>query len=368
MAEPLRIMHVLFRFGIGGLENGLVNLINGLDEQHYRHWIVCLADYDERFARRLRACNVELCALGKRPGQDPRVWWRMWRLLRRVRPHVVHTRNIGALELQVLAWLARVPGRVHGEHGWDVNDLSGTVRKYRWLRRAVGLCVRRFIALSRDLERYLVDQVGIAPAKVSQIYNGVDSAVFHPAPAVPGPLVIGTVGRMKAVKNQTLLVQAFLELVQRRPDLAGSIRLRLIGSGPLEQECRALVAAAGAVDMVEFRGDSARVAEDLRALHLFVLPSQAEGISNTILEAMASGLPVVATAVGGNAELVVAGETGCLVALADRPALVAALERYVDDPALRARHGRRAREVVEARFGLPRMIAAYDEIYRSVAR
>lgn len=369
MASPITVVHVLFRFGIGGLENGLVNLINGLDRSRYRHVIVCLADYDPIFLQRVQVANIEIHALDKRPGQDLRVWWRMWRLLRAVRPTILHTRNFACLELQLLGYLVGVRGRVHGEHGWDVQDLDGSKRKYQIARRILGHCVHRFIALSRDLERYLLRDVGIAADKVVQIYNGVDQHCFVAVTRREGdaPLVVGTVGRMKTVKNQTLLCEAFLALLARRPELVDRLRLKLVGDGPLREDCERLVVAAGRQAQVEFAGDSAQVAEQLQRMDIFVLPSLAEGISNTILEAMASSLPVIATAVGGNPELVDDGQSGALVASGDMRGLSVAIERYVDDPALRARHGAHGRALVESRYSLSRMVADYDAVYRALA-
>lgn len=346
----------------------MVNLINGFPPGRYRHVIVCLDDYDADFLKRVHDPNIEIHALHKRPGQDLRVWLRMWRLLRRLRPDILHTRNFVSLELQLLALLAGVRGRVHGEHGWDVQDIDGTKRKYRVARRLLACCVSRFIALSQDLRRYLVEDVGITSRKVIQIYNGVDVEKFYPASRAAGAsIVIGTVGRMKAVKNQTFLCQAFIELLQRRTDLKGKIRLRLVGDGPLRESCAALLNAAGLTESADLIGDSAQVAEQLREMDIFVLPSLAEGISNTILEAMASGLPVIATAVGGNPELIEPGRTGLLIACGDVSALSSALEAYVEDRELRHAHGKQARAAVTARFSLPRMIAAYDEIYRELA-
>jgi sugar transferase (PEP-CTERM/EpsH1 system associated) len=363
--EPLRVAHVLYRFGIGGLENGIVNLVNGLGESRYEHHLVSLTAHDPDYLARLRTSNWTVHDLHKRPGQDPASWVRMWRTLRAIRPHVLHTRNLGALEMQLVGVAAGVRGRVHGEHGWDVQDLDGSVRRYRLLRRAVGSVVGCFIALSRDLERYLVDAVGIPAHKVVQVYNGVDCERFRPLPRPPREaIVVGTVGRMQAVKNQVLLCRAFLALARSRPELAARVRLRLVGDGPLKEECRRLMAEGGYADRIELPGASDDVASELARFDVFVLPSLAEGISNTILEAMAAGLPVVATAVGGNPELVEEGASGWLVGSEDAQALADAIARYVEDPALRERHGRRGRALAESRYSLRRMVQDYDDIYQ----
>ncbi|MEQ9058212.1 MAG: TIGR03088 family PEP-CTERM/XrtA system glycosyltransferase [Gammaproteobacteria bacterium] len=363
--EPVRVAHVLYRFGIGGLENGIVNLVNGLDAGGYEHHLVSLTAHDPTYLARLRTSNWAVHDLHKRPGQDPAVWGRMWQTLRAIRPHVLHTRNLGALEMQLVGLAAGVRGRVHGEHGWDVQDLDGRVRRYRVLRRAVGSVVGCFIALSRDLERYLVDAVGIPAHKVAQVYNGVDCARFQPTPRSLGSeIVIGTVGRMQTVKNQPLVCKAYLALAETRPDLAARVRLRLVGDGPLRDECRRIMASKGHAERLELPGASDDVAGELARFDLFVLPSLAEGISNTVLEAMAAGLPVIATAVGGNPELVEPGTSGWLVDSDDPAALAEAIARYLEDPAMLVRHGRRGRELAETRYSLQRMVQDYDDIYQ----
>lgn len=366
MSKPIRVVHALFRFDVGGLENGVVNLINGLERGAYEHTVVSLSNFEESFCRRITSADVDFRALHKREGNDPAIWGRMGRILREVRPHVLHTRNFAALELQAVGAVARVPRRIHGEHGWDMNDLHGSRRRYRLARRVFGLGVHRFIALSRDLETYLLDAVGVPRRKVVQIYNGVDESKFSPARRVPHEvLTIGTVGRMREVKNQTALCRAFAELLGRRPALTGRVQLLLVGAGPLTEPCRAIVEEAGVADAVEFAGETSAVQDALGRMDVFVLPSLAEGISNTILEAMATGLPVVATAVGGNPELVDEGRTGILVPADDLGAMTDALERYVDDDALRESHGKAGRARVEERFSLGAMVRAYDAEYRA---
>lgn len=369
-AGALHVAHVLFRFDVGGMENGLVNLVNRLPERDYVHEIICLDDFNATFAQRIRTANVRLHALHKRPGNDVRLWVRGWRLLRALRPDVLHTRNFGALELQIAGAAARVPFRLHGEHGWDVADLDGSNRRHRLARRAIGLGVHRFVALSRHIAHYLTSDVGIPPHRVTQIYNGVDERRFAPRP--PGgdgeAVVVGTVGRMQTVKNQTLLAAAFVRAMERAPELAGRTRLRFVGSGPLAERCRGICEEAGFGALVSFAGETDAVPDELAALDVFVLPSLAEGISNTILEAMATGLPVVATRVGGNSELVEDGTTGRLVAADDVDAMAETLIDYIGDAALRARHGAFGRKRVEERFGLDAMVGAYDAIYQQGAR
>jgi sugar transferase (PEP-CTERM/EpsH1 system associated) len=370
--RPL-IAHVIFRLGVGGLENGVVNLVNRLPAARFRHAVVCLTDYTD-FRRRITRADVTVHAIGKREGHDLAAAWRLYRLFRALRPAVVHTRNLGCLEALVPAWLAGVPARVHGEHGWDVFDPDGSSRKYRWLRRLHSPLVDRYVPLSQELERYLVAGVGIPVQRITRIYNGVDTECFRPGSgaglppdfADPDNLVIGTVGRMHGVKDQLNLVRAFVQLVQRLPEQAPRLRLALIGDGPLQAVCRTELEAAGLGAQAWLPGSRDDVPDLLRCLDLFVLPSQAEGISNTILEAMATGLPVIATAVGGNLELVAGGETGTLVPPNDPEALAGALAAYVRDPALRAAHARAARQRVEQRFSLDGMLARYGALYQDV--
>ncbi len=258
--RPL-VAHVIYRLGIGGLENGVVNLVNRLPEARFRHAIVCLTDYTD-FRRRIARPDVSVYAIHKGPGHDPGAWLRLYRLFRTLRPAVVHTRNLGCLEALLPAWLAGVPARVHGEHGWDVFDPDGRSRKYRLLRRLHSPLVDRYVPLSRELETYLVDAVGIPPARLTRIYNGVDTARFHPGDgaglpagfASPDSLVIGTVGRMHGVKDQRNLAQAFVELARLVPTQAARLRLVLIGDGPLRAECQALLARAGLAEQAWLPG------------------------------------------------------------------------------------------------------------------
>ena len=373
--EDLRplVVHVIHRLGTGGMENGLVNLINRAPSDRYRHAVVCLTDADS-FAERIMRSDVPVVTLHRPPGHSFGMYWTLWKVLLRLRPKVIHTRNLSTLEAQIVAWF--VPGavRVHGEHGRDVFDLHGANRKYNLLRRAVRPLVQRYVAVSRDLERWLVSAIGVAPGRIRQIYNGVDQSRFHPLSeraqdrlpagfAAPEAFVVGTVGRLAEVKDQATLVRAFSRMLRGNADEGKRARLIIVGEGPMRGQLEALIRDEGLEDVVWMAGDRDDVAELLGCLGLFVLPSLGEGISNTILEAMACGLPVIATDVGGNPELVDTGVTGLLVPAGDPDSLAKAMAAYLRDPELGKRHGRDALAKVTRRFCWDRCVAEYLDVY-----
>lgn len=374
--RPL-VMHVLYSFDVGGLENGVVNLINHMAYDRFRHAVVAIAQCAPSFCQRVRRTDVEFISLHKPPGHGVKLYPRLYRLFRQTRPAIVHTRNLAALEFAVPAAFAGVRARVHGEHGWDTSDPGGTRRKYQLLRRAYSPFVNRYVALSGQIESYLTDRVGIARGRVERICNGVDTQRFRPAVqrasiagspfADPAAVVIGTVGRLQTVKDQVSLVRAVA--IARKQGVDGSaLRLLIAGDGPQRAEVDSEIRAAGIADITWLAGERSDVPEVMRAIDVFALPSRAEGISNTILEAMASGLPVVATDVGGNAELVVAGQTGALVPAENPDAMAQALLRYTSDAALRQRHGAGGRQRVEQNFSIDNMVTRYTQLYESLLR
>nr|WP_316639047.1 TIGR03088 family PEP-CTERM/XrtA system glycosyltransferase [uncultured Roseateles sp.] len=371
--RPL-VLHLMHRFDTGGLENGVVNLINQLPEHAYRHAVMALTEVTD-FRQRIKRQDVQFIALNKPPGHGFWLYPQVYRLFRQLRPAIVHSRNLAALEMQVAAWAAGVPVRIHGEHGRDVGDLDGSNVTYQRLRRLYTPFVHHYVALSRDLAGYLQAKVHVPRPRIAQIYNGVDLSRFKPrdpaaARALPGcPFagpehwLVGTVGRMQTVKDQVSLARAFVVALEKRPDLKSRLRLVMIGDGPLRAQAQALLDAAGLADLAWLPGERDDVAQIMAGLDCFVLPSLGEGISNTILEAMASGLPVIATDVGGNAELVNDGQTGLIVPAADAQALAGAMARLADDPSGAEAMGRAGRSLVQQKFSLPAMVGAYQGLY-----
>ena len=375
--RPL-VLHVIHHLVTGGMENGLVNLINNLPESRLRHAVACIEDFSD-FRNRLVRADTEVCAMHRSRIGTWRLRRSLYQLCRRLRPAIVHSRGMSGLDALLPARLSGVRRCIHSEHGWDVNDLSGTKLKPIVLRRLHSPLIDRYITVSQDLNRYLIDKVHVRPDRITTICNGVDTAKFCPAEPKPqataprgfiGPesIVVGTVGRLQPVKDQATLIRACAQLAHSDAAIKAKLRLVIVGDGPLRNALTRLVDDLDIGGITWFAGDRQDVSQVLRWFDVFVLPSLAEGISNTILEAMASGLPIVATQVGGNPELVRDGVNGRLIPSADAQTLVQVLAEYLNHPTLRREHGAASRRIAVAKFSLKSMLETYQAEYEAVLR
>ncbi|ABK43112.1 glycosyl transferase, group 1 [Magnetococcus marinus MC-1] len=368
------LCHLVYRFDVGGLESVLVELMQRLPAERYRHSLVALTEVGV-LQQRLQGYGVAFYALHKQPGKDLAVWWRLYRLLRQLRPDLLHSCNLATIEGQLPAFLAGVPRRIHAEHGRDSYDLDGSNRKYRWLRRLLNPLIHHWVAVSGELHDWLAGPLKIQPAKIVTIANGVDLERFHPARADRAQLLAKSgfadeqvialcVGRLWPVKDQANLLTA-LALLQQQGRLGG-LRLVLVGDGPQRGALEQQVSASGLATVVRFLGTQFDVAPLMAAADLLVLPSLAEGTPLTVLEAMACGVPVVATAVGGVPALLQAGQQGALLPPGDAPALAEALQPYgvVSAKAWRRAQGAQGRARAEAQFGWARTVAAYEGLFQ----
>ena len=374
--NPPLIVHIVHHFDTGGMENGMVNLFNALPLARFRHAVICLTQYSS-FRERITNQNVDFYALHKLPGHHFAWVPQLWKLLRRLQPDIVHTRNLSALEAQLIAAAVGIRRTIHGEHGRDVFDLHGLNRRYTWLRRAVQPLVSRYIAVSQDLARWLHETVRVPTRKIRQIYNGVDCTLFYPVEgarhaglpegfADAESVVFGSVGRMAQVKDYPTLTHAFIKLIQDHPEAASRTRLVIVGEGVSRHVCAGLLQKAGLSHLAWLPGERHDIPALLRSIDVFVLSSLNEGISNTLLEAQASGLPVIATRVGGNVELVEDGVNGTLVAPSDVEKMAQALLGYIDADERIREQGRQARLRVAEAFSIAAMATAYAEVYEEV--
>ena len=274
----------------------------------------------------------------------------------------------------MLGRLAGVSECIHGEHGWDIHDPNGTNSKYRRLRLMANPFVRRFITVSANLNSWLIETVGIPSHKVTRVCNGVDTDRFYPREDGPrhkdletrfsaDSIVDGSALRFQEIKDPMNLIQAFITAHPRAAESGIRLCLVMIGDGPLRKQAIDALKDADLADAAWLPGSRDDVPDIMRSFDLFALGSRREGISNTLLEAMASGLPVIATNTGGNIELVRPKETGALVPPEDSEALADEILRYGHDSELRESQGVSARQVAAAGYSLDTMTRKYESIY-----
>jgi len=371
---PIRIMHVVDHLGKGGLENGLVNLINGLDPDRFEHTVYAVRELGPN-AERLPE-KVRVLCMRKRDTDFPVQLTRLARDIRAVSPDIVHSRNWGAVEAVIAARWTRCCAVVHSEHGLEADGYAKEPRRRRWYRRAAFEFADRVLAVSYQLRDLHARRTGFAAGRIGVIHNGVDGRRFFPDEAArartraqmgisPDEFYIGCVGNLLPVKDHMTLLRAVGQIagVLRR------WRLAIAGEGPERGALEAFLAQHPEwKERVSLAGISDRVPELLNALDVYVLPSLAEGISNSLLEAMSAGLPVIATATGGNPEVVVDGESGLLFPVGDYGRLAEQLLMLKGSGDLRAQLGQQAIRRVRQEFSIDSMVRNYSRLYEGLGQ
>ena len=356
LPPSLTVVHVVASLNVGGLERVVFDLVTHMDRARFTPRVVCLEEpgvWGPRF--------VELgvpvdCVASARGGPSGRIL-RLARHLRDIGADVVHTHNDKAhLHRALAAGLARLPVVLSTKHGrnFPTRPLGRLAN-----RLACHLCTN-LVGVSADCAAIWHDVEGAAPAKISVITNGVDLTAFpSPSRVIAGPVRAVSVARLSAVKDPLTLLQAVRRVLDREPDF----RLDLVGDGPLRSEVEQAIAKLRLGDRVYVHGHMDDVRAVLRGASFFVLASTSEGVSLTLLEAMAAGLPVVATRVGGNPEVVAHGETGVLVPPGAPEALADAMVWMLRQPRARERMGLLARRRIEDCFHVRRTVDAYEQMY-----
>ncbi|MGH7408997.1 MAG: glycosyltransferase, partial [Candidatus Methylomirabilales bacterium] len=347
-APPVRLLFLVTTFDRGGAEKTIVRLARSLPRDRYAVAVAALQGRSGRIAADLATGGVPTHDLGMRGKLDLRGALRLRALLRRERVEVLYSFLFHAnLMARLVGGWCGVPVRVSTERiaGWE-----GPVR--RLLNRLTAGLATRVVAVSEAVRDETARTLGVAPERVTVIPNGVSTREFAPASRPVEAPVIGCTGRLHRKNSHPTLLEAFAAIRQALPEA----RLFLVGDGPERGPLERAVARRGWGGAVTFAGEQADVRPWLHRMAVYVQPSIAEGMSNSILEAMACGLPVVATRVGGTPEMVEDGVSGLLVPPEDPAALATALVTLLGDPARRAAMGAAGRERVARQFNETDMI------------
>lgn len=356
--QRTRVLHLSQGLDMGGQEKLLVEFARHADRDRFDLRFVSLGAAGV-LARDIRDLGWPVTALEQPSGLRPLLVLRLAQLFRHCRAEVVHTHNNRPLVYSALAARAAGVRRfIHTRHG---QSFGASPRQIR----LVGVAARwvdAFVCVSQDSARLSVEQK--VPARlVRRIWNGIDTARFAALPArSEGPAVL--VARLSPEKDIATLLRAAALVLQKDP----SFRLDIAGEGPCRGDLERLAAELRLGERVRFLGQVHDVAPLLAGARQFVLSSISEGISLTLLEAMARGLPLVATAVGGNPEVVADGVTGILVPPRDPERMAQALSRLHGDFHLRREMGQMGRQRVEEHFDIRRMVARYEALYEEKSR
>ncbi|GAB4413954.1 MAG: glycosyltransferase [Anaerolineae bacterium] len=379
--RPIRVMRIIARLNIGGPAIHVTLLTAHLRPPQFESVLVCgrVGPHEGNMAYLAEAYGVapiDVPELGRElsPWRDLITLFKLWRLMRRLRPDVVHTHTAKAGFVgRLAAWLAGVPVRVHTFHGHVFHGYFGPRKTafFLALERLTARLTDRLITISPALKDELATVYRIAPAdRITVVPLGLDLSPYLNAPRhqgafrrqfnlpVDAPLV-GIVGRLVPIKNHALFLQAAQRVRQSRPDT----HFVIIGDGELRESLVAQANMLGLADAVTFTGFVHDLQPVYSDLDLLVISSDNEGTPVSIIEALAAGVPVVSTAVGGVPDLLDAGRFGSLVQPGDSDALAQAmLARLAAPPG----NQHELRQWAAAQFGIERLVADLAALYREL--
>ena len=353
---PLEVLHCVYSVAVGGQEMVILSLASHADRTRFAPRVLCL-DAAGELAPRFAAEGVPVDVLDRRArGGGLKMVRALHRYLRERSPSVLHTHNPGPHQYGALARLhTGVPVMVHTKHGRN-HELG---RKGRMLERVAGRLTDMVVPVSRDAAEVARHVDRVPPRRIRVIHNGIDLAATPFAPRTTRGWRAVHVARLNVVKDQTTLLHAARRVLDREP----CFELDIVGEGELRPELEQLARELRLGPAVRFHGYRDDVRPFLAAADVFTLSSVSEGIAISLLEAMAAGLPVVATAVGGTPEVVIEGETGYLVPARDPGALAEALIAVLSRPAHAVALGAAGRTRVEQSFSLETTVRAYESLY-----
>jgi glycosyltransferase involved in cell wall biosynthesis len=369
MSKPVKILHVVFSLEPGGMENGVVNVAGALKPAEFDVHVCCL-ERPGAFVERLPEPN-KVYVLHKPRGFHFSAVLKLTKLIRQLKPDVLHSHNLGPLMYSGLAsGFGTLAPILHGEHSLLTDD-ECTPRRVRQRRIFYRAC-KKVHTVSDGLREQLLN-LGLPSERIVALLNGVDTVRFSPGDKgaarrelkLPeNGLMLGVVGRFGPFKRHAMLINAFEKLAQQHPD----IHLLVVGgSGPEKDKIYQQAQSSTAKDRIHLAGFQNNLPPFYRAMDVLVVPSINEGLSNAVLEAMACGVPVLANNTCGNGEVIRSSDEGIVTDLNSEEKLRCELERVIAERSRLAAMGTRARESVIKSFSIDTMVYNYQRLYRQAA-
>jgi len=373
----VRIAYVVHNFNMGGLERCVARLANGLDRDHFEPTIICLQD-NGTAAQWLEVDDVDIIELHKKPGNDPGVVRRLASALKTNKIDIVHSHNWGTLVETTLArWFARTPIHVHAERGMELDAMRASSWKQRLRGRATRWAFERtdhLIAVAEAVRQQMLKRCGRLKKPIQVVPNGVDVPAIDPeGPSIeeirnqlkipPQAVIVGSVGRLVPVKDFPSAIDAIARIRDEKLD----VHLLLVGDGPELENLSRHAAQQHLTDRVHLVGRRNDVGNWLAAMDIYLNCSLNEGMSQSILEAMAAGVPPVVTDVGDNAALIGDVNTqDCIVRSGNADQLASALSKLVLDGELRGKLGTQAKRRHVSHYTVEKMISNYETMYNNL--
>jgi len=362
----IRVLHVVLSMETGGLENGIVNLTNHSDQNDFVVDILCLRERGE-LADRITNPNSQVLFDENRDSSIITATKKIYRAAKAGQYHIIHAHGFSTM---LATYLANMGLKdviiINGEHGTLYHDSlkQRILQKFLFSRMDLNLTV------SRDLKQKILTLFSVTKDNFKPIINGVDTERFKPRDknairqtlSIPDDaIVIGSVGRLVAVKDFPTLIEAFAKL-----DTSSKLHLVLVGDGTERQSLEALVSQKDLTDRVTFTGRRDDVNEVVSCFDLFVLPSLSEGLSNTLLEAMSCGIPVLGSNVGGNPEIIDPDHSGYLFDVGNTEQLRELLQGIINDPEKLQALSTTTRHHILDNHSLKNMVSNYEDTYRDL--
>lgn len=358
MNKKVKIFQIIPNLILGGAEIMVENLANALDKDKFDISIVSLYDYSSTITERLDNKNIQIYYLGKKKGFDVKIIYKLYKLFKREKPDVIHTHLYAMPYTTIAAILSNVPKRIHTIHSIASKEVGILKRRINYF--FYKFCNVTPVSISPTVRDSVIEEYKLLENQVPMIYNGIDFKKCIPIDTYVREncnLSIIHVGSFKEAKNHLDLIESFIIVREKNQNVI----LKLIGVGDLEKIIKQRVKEAGLEDCVEFLGSKSDVFPYLSKADIFILPSLWEGMPLSLIEAMGTGLPILATCVGGIPDVIQNNVSGLLVNT-DKHEIARAILKLIDDCRLRERIGRVAK-LESQRFSSQEMARNYEQLY-----